>query len=266
MGSSTISLGLGLGGGKAATSSGKLSGGSAFSNGFAISLDGTDDCMNVASTSDFAFGSSGFSISFWFNGSDSNTSGFGVNIFDMRSSNTGSQPSLWLETKGANSLVKYYASGAYRVSATATLNIGSWNHLVITNDGSTSKIYLNGNATPIGTGSDPTSYVSAPLKVGGFFGNNYYFYGLIDEFAIFSSELSTSNIEAIYNGGNGPNDLTSLNPLGWWRMGDNDGGTGTTITDQGVTYDPSANGGLGGYVASGNNGTLDGPTFSTNVP
>ena len=35
--------------------------------------------------------------------------------------------------------------------------------------------------------------------------------------------------------------------MGWWRMGDNDGGTGTTITDQG---------------SGGNNGTLtNGPTF-----
>ena len=227
------------------------SGGTPFANQYSVSLDGTDDYMDVASTSDFAFGSSGFSISFWLNGSSNNTSGFGVNIFDMRSSVGGSQPSLWVETKGASSLVKYYAAGSYRVSTTATLDAGTWYHVVITNDGSTSKIYLDGNTTPIGTGSDPTNYVAAPLKVGGYFGNNYYFDGLIDEFAIFSSELSASNVSAIYNSGV-PNDISSLNPVGWWRMGDNDGATGTTITDQG---------------SGGNNGTLtNGPTFSTTVP
>ena len=39
---------------------------------------------------------------------------------------------------------------------------------------------------------------------------------------------------------------------GWWRMGDNDNGTGTTITDQG---------------SGSSDGTLvNSPTFSTTVP
>ena len=49
-----------------------------------------------------------------------------------------------------------------------------------------------------------------------------------------------------------PANITSLNPPGRWRMGDNDSGTGTTITDQG---------------SGGNNETLtNGPTFSTTIP
>jgi len=226
-------------------------GGSVFTNDYSVEFDGGNDSMDVSSTSDFAFGSSGFSISFWLNGSSNNTTGFGVNIFDMRSIVGGSQPSLWIETKGANSLVKYYAFGSYRVSTTATLDAGTWYHVVITNDGSTSKIYLDGNTTPIGTGSDPTNYVAAPLRVGGYHGNNYYFDGLIDEFSIFSSELSASDVSNIYSSGV-PDNLSSYSPIGWWRMGDNDNGTGTTITDQG---------------SGGNDGTLtNGPTFSTDVP
>lgn len=253
MGSATIALGLGLGGGKASTASGRPGGGGgSYANEYSLSLDGTNDSMDVSSTSDFAFGTSGYSISFWFQGSGTNNlGGFGVNIFDMRSSFNAAQPSLWIQTKGASSLVKLYVSGVYRVSATATINAGTWYHLVITNDGTDSKIYLNGNSTPIGTGADSQNYIAAPLRVGGYFANNYYFSGLIDEFAIFNSALSTSNITAIYNSGV-PADLSSLSPLGWWRMGENDGGTGTTITDQG---------------SGGNNGTLtNGPTFSSTVP
>jgi len=74
---------------------------------------------------------------------------------------------------------------------------------------------------------------------------------LCDEYALFNSALTTEQLTTIYNGGT-PTDLTSLNPVGWWRMGDNDGGTGTTITDQG---------------SGGNDATLtNGPTFSTDVP
>ena len=85
--------------------------------------------------------------------------------------------------------------------------------------------------------------------------------GLIDEVAMFNSALTATQISNIYkgeeSGGSGgtngvPGSLDTFNPLGWWRMGDNDGGTGTTITDQG---------------SGGNDGTLNGgPTFSTTVP
>ena len=259
---STISLGLGLGGGKAATSSGRPAGGGAFSNALSASFDGTDDSLDVSSTSDFAFGLSGFSISFWFNGGSTNaSSGFGVNIFDMRTSLGGSQPSLWIETKGASSLVKYYASAAYRVSTTATINSGTWYHLAITNDGSTTKIYLDGNS--IGTGSDPTNYVAAPLRIGAYHANQYYYDGLVDEFAIFDSELSASDVTSIYNSGV-PADLSSLSPIGWWRMGDGTGDTdsGGGAPASGDTIGTVVDQGSGGNDATGTNG----PTYSTDVP
>ena len=80
---------------------------------------------------------------------------------------------------------------------------------------------------------------------------NSFLQGKMDEIALFNSELSSSDVTSIYNSG-GPDDLASLSPVGWWRMGDNNSGSGTTITDQG---------------SGGNDGTLNnGPTFSTDVP
>jgi len=70
MGSSTISLGLGLGGGKAATSSGRPAGGGAFSNEYSISLDGTDDFISIPASTDFDLGTGAFTYSMWFNLSD----------------------------------------------------------------------------------------------------------------------------------------------------------------------------------------------------
>jgi hypothetical protein len=43
--------------------------------------------------------------------------------------------------------------------------------------------------------------------------------GLVDELALWKTD-ETSNVEAIYNGGT-PTDLTPLNPIAWYRMGDN---------------------------------------------
>ena len=75
--------------------------------------------------------------------------------------------------------------------------------------------------------------------------------GKVDEAAYWNRGLSASDITAIYNSGV-PTDLSSYSPVGWWRCGDNDGGTGTTVTDQGS----------GGNDMSVNNGA----TFSTSVP
>jgi len=78
----------------------------------------------------------------------------------------------------------------------------------------------------------------------------YPFPGLLDEISVFSSALSDADVATIYNSGV-PGDLTDLSPAGWWRMGDNDGGTGSTVTDQG---------------SGSNDGTLNGATFEEDVP
>ena len=211
-------------------------GGGAFNN-YSISLDGTNQTsLDVASTSDFAFGTSGFSIGFWFKpDGTNNSSGFGVNIFDMRTNSPNqAKPTLWMSSVGSGSILKYYAAGVFTTTWSGTLNSGSWYHLLITNDGSDTKFYLNGNSNAIATGSDTTSYISAALRVGGYSGNGYYYQGLTDEFAIWDATLSGADSTAIYNSGN-PNDLDlaasydtdrTSNLIGWWRMGDGSDGSG----------------------------------------
>ena len=113
------------------------------------------------------------------------------------------------------------------------------------------KLYVNGSVQTSTLSLSSISYSTATsAKIGSYYTGNYLD-GLIDEVSLFDSALSASDITSIYNSGV-PNDISSLNPVGWWRMGDNDGGTGTTITDQG---------------SGSNDGTLtNGPTFSTTVP
>jgi len=199
-------------------------------NRYALDFDGSNDGMTVPSTTDFAFGTSGFSISFWFkpDGTNSGTK----NIFDMRGVGVTEVPSLWLSSVGAGSDIKYYASGSYLVqNLNVTINSGTWYHLLITNDGSTTDIFLDGNSTAIATGSDTTNYEACGLSLGKYYANtSYSFSGSIDEFAIFGSD-QTSNLSTIYNSGV-PGNLGSLNPIAWWQGGDGaEGGTGTTIYD-----------------------------------
>ena len=110
----------------------------------------------------------------------------------------------------------------------APLTIDTWYHLAVVFDGTQTgadriTFYLNGVAeTTTKTTWDsttPTFVTNAFLSNYAQFGL-YYFDGNMDEVAIFNTALTSDNINDIYSGGT-PNDLSDLNPVAWYRMGDN---------------------------------------------
>lgn len=104
-----------------------------------------------------------------------------------------------------------------------------WYHVVIVRDSSDLiTAYMNGV-----TGSPATHQknYSGTITTNKLIGSTNPFIGFCDEYAIWDTDQS-SNIAEIYNGGI-PTNLDPLAPIGWWRMGDDDSGSGTTITDQG---------------------------------
>ena len=175
MGSSAISLGLGLGGGKSATSSGTSGGGASFTNQYSVSLDGTDDYV---STSSFDL-TTNKTVSFWIK--LNSISAYGVYLFG----NGGSYYSYI--TSNGQKMYKYDGSLAKLISISAAnaISTGSWQHIVITGDGSSSVLYKNG--TSIGTGVDLT-----PLGLNRFGGDNVgrFIDGLMDEVAVWDATLS----------------------------------------------------------------------------
>jgi hypothetical protein len=144
--------------------------------------------------------------------------------------------------------------------------------VVVTFDGSvtTSKLYLDGVYKSIVTNEASTTNFQAGIRfyIGRGFATGYGS-PLVDEFSIFTTTLSDGgglstgdtaggDIASIYNSGV-PNNLgtdgLNLSPLHWWRMGENDGGSGATITDQG-------NGGKNGTL----NNIASPNGFVTDVP
>ena len=234
MGNSTISLGLGLGGGKAATSNGRLAGGS-FSNLRSVEFDGTDDHATPASTITL---SGNKSISFWAK-LDKTT---GLQNF---TSPNGTQYGIVTNT---NIVVYIRTSGGVRTFSFSgsPWSAGVWNHWAVTGDGSDLKLYINATAVG-GTQTDGDILIAKFFAITGF----YFVDGKIDEFACFNSALSASDITSIYNSGVAA-DLAGYSPVHWYRMGDINGGSGTTIADQGS----------GGVDMT----LVNGPTYSTDVP
>jgi hypothetical protein len=148
-----------------------------------------------------------------------------------------------------------------------TISANTWHHLGVRWESSSSStnlgnagydIYLDGTKVgnsfgtySSGNGSKiATTRITAGARNRNGTIDTYFFNGKIDEFGVFTSAISEADLIAMYNSGT-PISLTDYNPALWWRMGDDVGGTGTTITDQG---------------SGGNDGTINGATFSTDVP
>ncbi len=238
------------------------SGGTPFANQYSVSFDGSDDYVDTGSTFQSTYQSS-HTISFWFK--LDTLSGL-QGLFGAWSGPT-SQNSIYFD--GSSSITH-----RYRVASTpkSTLNASftpdtNWHHYAVTLEQSGSnliiKAYLDGVYKSTSTSAITMSGFSQSLNsfIGLRSGKTETINGKMDEVAIIGSALSDGgvstgqtaggDIATLYNSGV-PGNLSSFNPIGWWRMGDDDGGTGTTITDQG---------------SGGNDGTLiNGPTFSTDVP
>ena len=75
--------------------------------------------------------------------------------------------------------------------------------------------------------------------------------------------MTASNVSTIYNSGV-PGDISSLNPLSWWRMGD---GTGDTDSGGGSPGAGDTVGTVADQGSGSNNGTgTNGATYSGSVP
>ena len=260
MSNSVISLGLGLGGGKAATSSGRPAGGGVFTNIRSVSFDGTDDFFNTNSTFQSTFQSS-YTFSFWCKlNSTSGTQFFfsaqnGLNTDRVACFLSGGRIALFATSNGVGTASIFDTSGT---------TLTNWFNVVGRFEQSGSNViktlFVNGSqkSTSTKAGMTLSQYgtVNTPVNIyagARNFNNTPSFFtnGLMDEIALFGSALSADDIASIYNSGV-PADLSSFSPVAWFRMGDINGGSGTTIANQG-------SGSVDGEL-------INGPTYTTDIP
>ena len=215
-------------------------------NRFSFEFDGTDDFVGVGTTSLGITNS--ITVSAWVKIPTTNTGGGGTNIQVIACEDTtaGGKRNWNMFWRGTGS--NYFAfvihhtnlSASSVVSTGIIPNDGQWHNLVGTFDGTTNanglKLYIDGDLNVQGTAGSTgiNSFTSTELNIGRITGQNVWnFLGNIDEVSVWDSDQST-NISTIYNSGV-PNDISSLSPLSWWRMGDEANLTGGvwTLTDQG---------------------------------
>jgi len=222
----------------------------AFTNTYSINFDGSNDYVEVGNVSGLT--GTSFSISAWFY-LTANPSGEG--IFGAGSS---SSDRIWLQVLDSNT-IRFGSLGnidTFDLSS-GTFSLNTWYHIVGVIDGTSKEVFIDGSSLGTATVSSLSGTNGNSVRIGALpsqtaaFGALNPYQGILDELAVFNTALSSTNVSSIYNSGT-PNDLSSYSPVGWWRMGDDDSGTGTTVTDQG---------------SGSNDGTLtNGPTFSTTIP
>ena len=233
-------------------------------NANSVLTDGTNDYVAVGNVAALN-SATNFAMSFYINFQTFVANGLGYNIFVA--SGTGSSNRFIINAiRNTDSTcdtmeVYYLDSGSASMTATSLgLSSNTWYHMALYKSGTNMDFYIDNVLKMSRTNAGTNSSAGSNLRVGSdsLYSNAYSANVLIDEFAIWATD-ETSNRTSIYNGG-AVTDLSNIGgtsgngPDVWLRMGDNDSGTGSTVTNQGQS-------------STTNDGTLtNGASFSTTVP
>ena len=232
-----ISISNAIGGDGGAQGSGNRP---SFASTNSFTFDGNSDFIDCGDNDNLSFGNgttdSAFSISAWVK-MDS-TSGF--RIFNKYAATTNEYQ---FGTGGGNTLHFYLFDSTstfiYRARSYNTiLNTGQWYHVVATYNGvgganaqNGIKLYVDGVRVDDTTASGGV-YVAmgnktTPVYIGRL--DSSYADGNIDEVSLFNTALTDGGVSVgqpaggqiaqVYNSGV-PNDISSFNPISWWRMGE----------------------------------------------
>ena len=222
-----------------------------YANVYSVSFGGDDEYLDLGASNNIIT-SNVFSISMWFKIGD--TASSAERIFVSNRDGGATNLRFVVETNGTLNIGYKNSGGSFQFTTSpSAVDDNNWHNVVFTTTASAQVLYIDGSAVTTttngfqnGASSTVVTTIAAHVQ------SNIYANMKADEVATFAGTvLSASDVTGIYNGGV-PSDISSLNPTGWWRMGENDGGTGTTVTDQG---------------SGGNNGTLvNGAEFSSDVP
>ena len=222
-------------------------------NQFSFSFDGIDENFQTSSK----LINTDFTLSFWINANGSyaiHQAQFPVSI--TPSNTTAPNETIGRIIKNGTTLqasIQCFDStgsgfSTYILDA-PTLEGAGWNHLLFTYNKTTKHIFCYLNGTRRDWQKNPTNptkhqcltAISSRLyesdltigrnKPGTSTGT---FNGLVDEVSTFNSILSQTDINTIYGTGS-PTDISSLNPVAWYRMGEEAtfSGGSWTLTDQG---------------------------------
>jgi hypothetical protein len=232
------------------------------------SFDGTNDYVSIDDATGLTINGD-VTISLWFRSASlpgSAAFDYMFSLSDGQSLN-GQDRAIGIRGTGSDAQIvgNTYGSGWNTPFTNTSVAVDTWCHVAAIFTSGSVQIYFNG----VDKGSKSVTTIDLEYNetvIGGMkYSGANYFNGFIDEVSVFNSALSASNVTAIYNSGQ-PADLTSLSPVGWWRLGD---GTGDTDSGGGAPANTDTIGTVAnqGSLGSSANGTgTNGALYSSTVP
>ena len=203
-----------------------------YQNEYSFQFDGIDDYIDCNSASSSISADNEGTISVWIKADTL------ANVIACISVSSSQKQFLILNISGATGGLQVQmkndggSSTGWILRQDTSLTLNTWHHLAVVQDGVEPILYVDGVAVAqtFVISDNKQKWVNDftgtanLLNIGRFKTSLYnqgYFDGLIDEFSYFSSALSSTDIEIIYNNGvpNNLNDLSTL-PTIWYRMGE----------------------------------------------
>ena len=187
-----------------------------FTNTYSLDFDGVDDYVSAPQS--FLNGASIFSYSFWAKkvlASDDLLIGDRISTYQGAWVNWYTDGKVYFTVRGGSNL--------FFVTPIAVPFDTNWHHFLCTKNGTDGKIFVDGVLSAI-TPTNGTVTNILPATCGDDFGmgslGGVQIFGksIIDEVALFDTAISIGDV---WNGSGKPTDLASLNPVAWYRMGDN---------------------------------------------
>lgn len=189
----------------------------------ALNFDGVDDYVELQNTKNtFALGSP-FTISAWIK-PEVLSAVQEYTVFANANGDNSNAGTRMIINQNTAELIFYLQESAaiytQVTSATNTITLGQWSHVVGTYDGTNGneqlQIYVNGvlvdDTETDGGSGDPTSITTTSnMRIGNDLLNDDEFDGSIDDVAVFSRVLTVSEINSIYNLGQSKDIVTGSN-------------------------------------------------------
>ena len=204
--------------------------GDVFRDEYSLSFDGTDDNISISST---AYDVDGGNISF---------------VFWVKRATTGAVHILMGYTGNEYRSRIYFAdndtlriesdTNGDEATVTQNTNDTGWHHWVLSISSGTVTAYQDGVSASVSGDVNGNNITLDTIAGGGSGGTNLELNGSISEIAIYTTNLSASQVKTLYNSRepyNHKEGIASGDLHAWWRMGDGlENHSGSTIYDMSV--------------------------------
>lgn len=149
-------------------------------------FDGTGDFLYCRNHSDYAFGTTDFTIEFWVRNTSWATTEY---MMDARQAAGTVAPQLFY-----NGGVRFATAGTTRITG-GTLTTNTWHHIAISRSGTNTRLFINGTQSG-STYTDTNNYTQNPINFGADFAVANGLSGNLDEIRISRSARYTANFTA----------------------------------------------------------------------